>query len=285
MKILVTGAEGQLGYDVVRALNKTEHTVIGTTREQMDITDYEKVRNEFHSIIPDIVIHCAAYTAVDKAEDELQQCQAINVLGTGNIVRACKDVGAKLVYISTDYVFPGTGTIPYKINDPKGPLNVYGKTKLDGEILVQQVLKEFFIVRISWVFGINGANFVKTMLRLGKTHKEITVVGDQIGSPTYTVDVANTIIELIKTNKYGVYHATNEGYCSWAEFAKEIFKQAQLPVVVTAIPSSEYPTRAKRPLNSRLDKSSLVGAEVGLLPGWQDALQRFLNELNTINKS
>jgi len=279
MKILVTGITGQLGYDVVKELNKRHIECIGVGRKEFDITDANATSTFIVNYHPDVVIHCSAYTAVDKAEDEPALCHAVNVNGTENIAKACKEIDAKMVYISTDYVFPGTGDKFYDVDDATGPTNVYGKTKLLGEKAVQDTLRKFFIVRISWVFGKNGKNFIKTMLRLGKEKQELTVVADQIGSPTYTADLAPFLCDLVKTDKYGIYHATNEGICSWAEFAVEIMAQAGLHCVIKPIPSNAYPTKATRPLNSRMSKEKLVQNGFHKLPVWQDALNRYLMEI------
>ncbi len=282
MKIMVTGVAGQLGHDVVKELAAHHIEWIGTDASALDITDKVAVYNYIHKEKPDGVIHCAAYTAVDKAEDDEDTCYAVNVEGTKYIAEACKAVGAKLMYISTDYVFPGTGENYYATDAPKGPTNVYGKTKLDGELVVQELLDEYFIVRISWVFGSHGNNFVKTMLRLSETKTEISVVGDQIGGPTYTYDLAKLLVAMIQSDKYGVYHAPNEGVCSWAEFAREIFRLANKNVIVHSVSSADYPTRAKRPLNSRLDTSNLEANGFAKLPRWEDALSRYIKEIVTL---
>ncbi len=280
MKILVTGANGQLGFDVCKELEnrKIEHK--GTYRSDFDLSDtastYEYVKN----YAPDVVIHCAAWTAVDKAEDEQQAATLINVEGTRAIAKACKELDAKMTYISTDYVFSGTGDIFYEPDDDTAPVGIYGKTKLEGEIAVKELLDKYFIVRISWVFGINGNNFVKTMLRLSETRTELNVVCDQIGSPTYTKDLAPLLCDMAVSEKYGIYHATNEGVCSWAEFAEEIFRVAGKNVTVKPIPTSEYPTRAVRPLNSRMSKDKLEKMGFYRLPTWQDALSRYVKELS-----
>ncbi len=377
MKILVTGVKGQLGHDVCRELShRNNHQFMGVDIEDFDITDLEGTKSFIMNYTPDAVIHCSAYTAVDKAEDEPELCYLVNETGTKNIALACKEVGAKLLYISTDYVFSGEGTEPYDTNDEPNPQNVYGKSKLAGEIALQQVLEEIFIVRISWVFGINGNNFVKTMLKLagqpsqnaeGSTiteskkrgnaegnstsesanegnevasstfeyskmenenkksnymisPKTINVVSDQIGSPTYTADLAVLLCDMIETENYGIYHATNEGYCSWAEFAEEIFRiagelnsnieqdkkwkiekdqkselaeeqsntknqdkhvsAAVEKIIVNPIDTSQYPTKAKRPHNSRLSKTCLDQAGFQRLPHWKEALTRYLEEIN-----
>lgn len=276
MKVLVTGANGQLGYDVVRELQKQNIECYGATRKDFDLVDFEATEKFIVDYRPDIVMHCAAYTAVDKAEDEQGLCYLVNASATENIAAICKKINAKMLYISTDYVFDGTKDGFYEVDDTPNPINVYGKTKLLGEQAVQRILDKYFIVRISWVFGEHGNNFVKTMLKLGKERKEINVVADQYGSPTYTADLAPLLIEMIKTDKYGIYHATNEGVCSWAEFAEEIFKIAKLDVKVNHITTAEYATRAKRPMNSRLSKNSLQINGVKLLNNWQNALKNFL---------
>lgn len=276
MKVLVTGVAGQLGYDVVRELNKRGIETVGVDRNDFDITDADATEKFIFSVHPDVVIHCAAYTAVDAAEDNVELCRKVNVEGTGNIAKICAKIKAKMIYISTDYVFSGNGNISYDINAEKLPQNIYGQSKLDGELAVQKYLQNYFIVRISWVFGKNGNNFVKTMLRLGKEKEQLSVVNDQIGSPTYTFDLAKLLVDMVQTEKYGIYHATNEGYCSWAEFAKEIMQRANLSCRIVPISTAEYLTKAKRPLNSRLDKSSLDKNAFVRLPSWQDALQRYL---------
>ncbi len=284
MKVLVTGINGQLGHDVMAELEKRHIECIGAGRQQFDITDYETVREFITATRPDAVIHCSAYTAVDKAESNADACYQANAVGPENIAKVCKAIDAKMVYISTDYVFPGTGEQFYKVDDATGPTNVYGKTKLAGEQAVQRLLTKYFIVRISWVFGKNGNNFVKTMLRLGKEKEKLTVVADQVGSPTYTADLAPLLCDMAATDKYGVYHATNEGVCSWAEFAAEIMQQAGLGCKIMPIPTSEYPTPAKRPLNSRMSKDKLVVCGFKRLPTWQDALSRYLKELDGAEK-
>ncbi len=279
MKILVTGVNGQLGYDVCKVLSVRGVEHRGVDIQDFDITDAAAVRNYITEYYPDAVIHCSAWTAVNRAEEELEKCRAVNAGGTRNIAAVCREIGAKMLYISTDYVFRGTGERFYEPEDPTSPLGAYGETKLEGERAVQELLDRYFIVRISWVFGKNGHNFVKTMLRLAETKEEVNVVCDQIGSPTYTVDLAPLLCDMIMTDKYGVYHATNEGVCSWAEFAREIFWLAGKKVKVNAIPTSEYPTRAVRPLNSRMSKAKLEQAGFSRLPDWQDALGRYLKEL------
>lgn len=286
MRVLVTGFNGQLGYDCVRELKDRGYTdVLGIDINDLDITDEKAVNIYIKNYKPDAIIHCAAWTAVDKAEQNIDLVRKVNVLGTKYIAEAAEAVSSKLIYISTDYVFPGTGDRFYEANDKTGPISVYGQTKLDGEIAAS-VCSKTFIVRISWVFGKNGNNFVKTMLKLAESHRELTIVNDQIGSPTYTYDLSKLLCDMIETDKYGVYHATNEGVCSWAEFASEIFKLSKLPVVVNPISTEEYfknkPVQAKRPLNSRMSKSSLDKAGFHRLPTWQDALHRYLKEINVL---
>lgn len=276
MRILVTGVKGQLGFDVVNELEKRGHTAIGVDVEEMDITDAEAVEKVMKADNLDAVIHCAAYTAVDAAEDNRETCMRVNADGTKNIARVCKELDLKMVYISTDYVFDGKGERPWEPDDARSPLNVYGESKYQGELAVEEYLDKYFIVRIAWVFGVNGKNFIKTMLKLGETHKEINVVNDQTGSPTYTYDLAVLLADMVETEKYGRYHATNEGLCTWYEFAKEIFKQAGMDVKVNPVSSEEFPAKAKRPHNSRMDKSKLTDNGFALLPTWQDALKRYL---------
>lgn len=302
MKVFVTGVAGQLGHDVMNELASRGYTGVGTdlaksysgiqddtyvtTAEyvSLDITNSEAVMHTIKSIKPDVVVHCAAWTAVDLAEDEDKQAKvkAINVDGTQNIANACKEIDAKMVYISTDYVFDGQGTDPWTpdCKDYK-PLNVYGQTKLGGELAVSNTLSKYFIVRIAWVFGKNGNNFIKTMLNVGKKFDTLKVVNDQIGTPTYTFDLARLLVDMIETDKYGYYHATNEGgYISWYDFACEIFKQAGYTNTVIPVTTKEYGlSKAARPFNSRLDKSKLVENGFKPLPTWQDALKRYLQEI------
>ena len=279
MKVLVTGVNGQLGYDVIKELKKRKIECIGCDIEDFDITDFGQTKNFILEYKPDAVIHCAAFTAVDKAEDEKDICYKVNVIGTQNIAKVCKMINAKMIYISTDYVFPGNGENFYEVDDKTGPLSVYGKTKLQGENAVKEYLDNYFIVRISWVFGINGNNFIKTMLRLSKTKAELNVVSDQIGSPTYTADLAPLLCDMIITEKYGTYHATNEGVCSWAEFAETIFDFSKKNVKINSIKTSEYKTKAVRPLNSRMSKEKLIKSGFNRLPSWQEALKSFINEI------
>mgnify|MGYP001117598464 FL=1 len=302
MKFFVTGVAGQLGHDVMNELAKRGYEGVGsdiapqysgvedgssvTTMPYvgMDITDAKAVRETILSVKPDVVVHCAAWTAVDLAEDEdkKEKVYAINAKGTQNIADVCKELDCKVIYISTDYVFNGQGTEPWQ-PDCKDyqPLNVYGKTKLEGELAISNTVSKYFIVRIAWVFGLNGKNFIKTMLSVGKTHDEVRVVNDQIGTPTYTFDLARLLVDMIETDKYGYYHATNEGgYISWYDFTCEIYKQAGLSTKVTPVTTAEYGvSKAARPFNSRLDKSKLTENGFRPLPTWQDALSRYLKEI------
>lgn len=284
MKVLVTGTKGQLGYDVVNELNKRGHEAIGVDIEEMDITDRGCVDAAMNKVNPEAVIHCAAWTAVDAAEDEENRYKVrlVNAVGTQNIVSVCKRLGCKLMYISTDYVFDGQGTEPWEPDCKNyAPLSVYGKTKLEGELEVSSELENYFIVRIAWVFGINGKNFIKTMLALSEKYDSLRVVNDQIGTPTYTFDLARLLVDMIETDKYGYYHATNEGgYISWADFAKEIFRQAGKTTAVNPVTTAEYgASKAARPFNSRLNKNKLVENGFEPLPDWKDALTRYLKEL------
>lgn len=279
MKILVTGVKGQLGYDVVQEGEKRGLEMFGTDVDSMDITDAGQVRKVMEAYKPDGVIHCAAYTAVDAAEEHQEICRKINVNGTRNIAEVCRDMDIPLMYFSTDYVFDGQGENFWKEDDERQPLNVYGQMKYEGELAVQELVQKYFILRISWVFGVNGSNFIKTMLRLGKERGAVGVVSDQMGSPTYTYDLAKLVLDMFQTDKYGVYHVTNDGICSWYEFACEIFKQAGMDVKVTPLTTAEYPAKAARPLNSRMSKDKLVNAGFQMLPIWQDALRRYLERL------
>ena len=303
MKVFVTGVGGQLGHDVMNELAKRGHegvgsdiapgysgiqdgsAVCGMPYAQLDITDAAAVSRVLSDVKPDAVIHCAAWTAVDAAEDEANQpkVRAINVDGTRHIAEACRALDCKMMYISTDYVFNGRGAQPWQPDcTDYAPLNVYGETKLGGELAVKERVEKFFIVRIAWVFGLNGNNFIKTMLRVGKTHDTLRVVNDQIGTPTYTLDLARLLVDMIETEKYGVYHATNEGgYISWADFAVEIFRQAGMKVAVTPVTTAEYGlSKAARPFNSRLDKSKLVENGFIPLPDWKDAVGRYIMQMN-----
>lgn len=279
MKVLVTGAKGQLGTDLMNELAKRGIEGIGVDVQEMDITDAEACRRVIKNSGADAVIHCAAYTAVDAAEDNVDLCRRINGEGTRNVAQACKEADTKLMYISTDYVFDGQGTRPWEPDDERHPLNVYGQTKYEGELAVEELSDKYFIVRIAWVFGVAGKNFIKTMLRLGKERGAVSVVDDQVGSPTYTYDLARLLVDMIQTDKYGRYHATNEGLCSWYEFAKEIFRQAGMDVPVTPVSSDAFPAKATRPSNSRLNKDKLSENGFERLPAWQDALGRFLKEI------
>ncbi len=306
MKVFVTGVGGQLGHDVMNELAKRNYEGIGSdiapvysgvqdgtavTKApyvQLDITDAEAVRKVLMEVKPDVIVHCAAWTAVDMAEDDdkVAKVRAINAGGTQNIATVAKDLDAKMVYISTDYVFNGQGTEPWQPDcKDYAPLNIYGQTKLEGELAVSSTLKKYFIVRIAWVFGKNGKNFIKTMLKVAKTHDEVRVVNDQIGTPTYTYDLARLLVDMIETDKYGYYHATNEGgYISWYDFTKEIYKQAGLTTKVTPVTTEEYGlSKAARPFNSRLDKSKLVKNGFNPLPDWKDAVARYLKELDMNN--
>ena len=306
MKIFVTGVGGQLGHDVMNELAKRGHEGVGSdiapvysgvkdgsyvtsaSYVPMDITDADAVRKTIREVNPDAVIHCAAWTAVDMAEDDdkVEKVRAINAGGTQNIADICKELDCKMMYISTDYVFDGQGTEPW---DPDckdyNPINVYGKTKLEGELSVANTLDKYFIVRIAWVFGKNGKNFIKTMLKVGKTHEEVRVVNDQIGTPTYTYDLARLLVDMIETDKYGYYHATNEGgYISWYDFTKEIYRVAGYSTKVIPVTTEEYGlSKAARPFNSRLDKSKLVKNGFKPLPTWQDAVKRYVDELDKEN--
>lgn len=285
MKILVTGVNGQLGYDCVRELILRGYkNVKGIDIDDLDLTRDEDVKKYISEYKPDVVMHNAAWTAVDKAEEMPDKVYEVNALAPKYIAEACNSIGAKMVYISTDYVFNGLGDKPFNVDDEKGGLSVYGRTKAQGEDFVTSTIEKYFIVRISWVFGKNGNNFVKTMLKLANMGKtELNVVADQVGSVTYTYDLSKLLCDMIETDKYGVYHATNEGYISWAEFAKEIFKQSGKNVKVNYVTTDEYlkmiPQQAKRPLNSRMSKDSLDKAGFNRLPNWKDALNRFLKEL------
>ena len=279
MRVLVTGYAGQLGWDTVRQLQARGIDCRGVDMEDFNLTDAQAVRDYIQAYRPTAIVHCAAYTNVDKAESQPEICAAVNGMGTVNMVRAALSVGAKFVFISSDYVFPGTGDRPWKINDSYGPRNVYGMSKVQGEDAVRSLMTRYFILRTSWVFGKNGRNFVRTMLRHGAEKKEIRVVNDQIGSPTYTQDLARVICDMLPTEKYGIYHVRNEGFLSWYDFAKMIMEKAGLPCRVLPVPSSEYPTPAKRPLNSRLDGSALTEAGFEPMPSVENALDRYLEEI------
>ena len=276
MKVFVTGVSGQLGFDVCRVLEARGIDCRGVSSKELDITDKAAVERMLRDYAPDAVIHCAAYTAVDKAEDEAERCWLVNAEGSANIAAACAALGCKMLCVSTDYVFSGEGEAPWEVTDAVSPRSVYGKTKLAGELAVQALTEKHFIVRTSWVFGKNGGNFVKTMLRLAETREEVSVVADQIGSPTYTADLAPLLCDMIETERYGIYHAANEGFCSWADFAAAIFRLAGKRTRVQPIATAEYPTAAARPLNSRLSRRSLDEAGFKRLPPWEDALKRYL---------
>ncbi|WP_415933039.1 dTDP-4-dehydrorhamnose reductase [Ruminococcus champanellensis] len=285
MKALVTGVKGQLGFDVVNELKNRGHDAVGVDIEEMDITDPESVSRVIGEAAPDVVIHCAAWTAVDAAEDpeNIAKVRAVNAGGTRNIAQVCKKLDCKMMYISTDYVFNGQGTQPWQPDcKDYAPLNVYGQTKLEGELAVANTLEKYFIVRIAWVFGKNGSNFIKTMLNVGKKHDTVRVVSDQIGTPTYTLDLARLLVDMAESEKYGYYHATNEGgYISWYDFTCEIYKQAGYATRVVPVTTAEYGlSKAARPFNSRLDKSKLAENGFQPLPAWQDALQRYLKEID-----
>ena len=298
MKVLVTGVAGQLGHDVVNELLARGHEPVGTDIMEpaektgvpfvrMDLTDEKQVRDCVLSVKPDAVVHCAAWTAVDAAEEEenREKVHRINALGTQYIAEAAKAADAKMIYISTDYVFDGQGTRPWQPDDKNyAPLNVYGQSKLDGELAVSRILEKYFIVRIAWVFGLNGKNFSKTMINVGKTHDEVRVVDDQIGTPTYTKDLARLLADMVETDKYGYYHATNSesspgGYISWADLAEEAYRAAGMKVKVNRVTTAEYGlSKAARPFNSRLDKSKLAEAGFAPLPDWKDAVKRYIEE-------
>lgn len=288
MRILVTGISGQLGHDVVKELNKRGHEPIGVDREMMDLASSEQIKSCISYAKPEAIIHCAAYTAVDAAEENKELCRRINSIATKEIAESAKSLDIPMIYISTDYVFTGnkgienktvvdkTEYVEYTEEDITGAINVYGQTKLEGEEYIRELLDKYYIVRISWVFGENGNNFIDTMLRLSETRNELNVIDDQVGSPTYTKDLASLLVDMIETDKYGVYHATNEGFCSWYEFAKEIFKLANKDIIVNPILTSEYSTKALRPLNSKLSKTKLRKNGFKSLRNWQDALKEYL---------
>ena len=276
MKVLVTGVKGQLGYDVVNELVKRGVEAVGVDIDEMDITDAVSVEKVIKQASPDAVIHCAAYTAVDPAEDNVELCRKVNADGTANIAKVCKELDIKMMYISTDYVFDGQGERPWEPDDERHPLNVYGQTKYEGEVAVTDALDKYFIVRIAWVFGVNGKNFIKAILNKAKMVDTLTVVNDQFGSPTYTFDLARLLVDMIQSDKYGFYHATNEGICTWYEFACEIIRQAGLSTKVLPVSADRYPAKAKRPANSRMSKEKLTENGFEKLPAWQDALKRYL---------
>lgn len=280
MKVLVTGVNGQLGYDVVKELEKRGHQAVGVDRKEMDLTSTQQIKECIENVNPEAIIHCAAYTAVDKAEEEEELCRRVNAIATKEIVECAKKLDVPMIYISTDYVFDGTKDGEYTEQDTPNPINVYGKTKYEGEVYVQELLEKYYIVRISWVFGENGNNFIDTMLKLAKDRDEINVINDQVGSPTYTKDLAPLLVDMIETDKYGVYHATNEGYCTWYEFAKEIFKIANIDIKVNPITTKEYPTKAIRPMNSKMSKEKLYYINLKILENWKSAVQKYLVNSN-----
>lgn len=281
VRVLVTGVKGQLGHDVMNELAKRGYEGIGVDVEEMDITDSAAVERVMREAKADKVVHCAAWTAVDAAEDQVELCRKVNALGTENIAKMCGELDLPMIYLSTDYVFDGEGTRPWEPDDPVvEPLNVYGQTKYEGEQAVEKYAPKHYIVRIAWVFGVNGKNFIKTMLNLGKTHDTLTVVNDQIGTPTYTYDLAKLLVDMLEKEEYGKYHVTNEGgYISWYDFAKEIFRQAGMDVNVIPVSAEEYKAKAKRPSNSRMEKKKLDEHGFDRLPAWQDALSRYLEVL------
>ena len=278
MKVLITGVSGQLGHDAAKTLTARGVPFLGVGSKELDVSDRDAVLRMFDTYRPDAVLHCAAWTKVDLAEDEPELCMRVNADGTQNVAEACRELGAKLLYVSTDYVFPGTGETPWETDDATGPLNVYGKSKLAGEDAVRKLVEKHFIVRTSWVIGEHGNNFVKTMLRLAENHDRLRVVNDQIGSPTFTADLAPLLCRMLETEKYGVYHATNEGFCSWAELAEAVFRLSGKEVAVEHVSTEEYGAKALRPKNSRLSKMSLDEKGFKRLPGWETSLERFLKE-------
>lgn len=279
MKVLVTGFAGQLGHDVAAELADRGISCVAADKADFDLTNCESVKGFVRACNPDVIIHCAAYTAVDKAEEDSATCYNVNINGTRYICDAASENQAKIIYISTDYVFDGDKSEPYEVDDITSPQSVYGTTKLQGEHVVRNSTAKHFIVRTAWVFGANGNNFVKTMLRLGAERDTLNVVCDQYGSPTYTKDLARLLCDMALSDKYGTYHATNEGFCSWADFACEIMHKAGLNARIVPIPSSDYPAKAKRPMNSRLSKQNLIENGFSPLPDWQDALSRYLEEI------
>lgn len=287
MRVLVTGVKGQLGHDVMNELAARGYEGVGVDVEEMDITDAAATDKVIKEAKVDKVVHCAAWTAVDAAEDNIEMCRKVNALGTENIAKVCGELDIPMIYLSTDYVFDGEGTRPWEPDDPvTEPLNVYGLTKYEGELAVQKYLSKYYIVRIAWVFGLNGKNFIKTMLNLGKTRDTLTVVDDQIGTPTYTYDLAKLLVDMLEKEEYGKYHVTNEGgYISWCDFAKEIFRQAGMDVNVIPVTSEEYKAKAKRPFNSRMEKKKLEEHGFHRLPTWQDALTHYLKALESWSES
>lgn len=274
--ILVTGSTGQLGSDVVKELLKRGYSTLSPNRSELNLCSEDNIRNYILNSNCEAIVHCAAYTQVDKAEDEKDLCIKINATATKHIVKCAKILDIPMIYISTDYVFDGTKDGKYTENDETNPINIYGESKLAGEKYVQEILDKYYIVRTSWVFNINGKNFIETMLRLSKANNQLSIVNDQIGSPTYTKDLSRLLVDMLETSKYGLYHATNEGYCSWYEFADTIFKLANINIDIKAINSNEYASRAKRPLNSKLSKDKLIEYGFKPLPHWEDALKDYL---------
>ena len=274
--ILVTGSTGQLGSDVVKELLKRGYSTLSPNRSELNLCSEDNIRNYILNSNCEAIVHCAAYTQVDKAEDEKDLCIKINATATKHIVKCAKILDIPMIYISTDYVFDGTKDGKYTENDETNPINIYGESKLAGEKYVQEILDKYYIVRTSWVFNINGKNFIETMLRLSKTNNQLSIVNDQIGSPTYTKDLSRLLVDMLETSKYGLYHATNEGYCSWYEFADTIFKLANINIDIKAINSNEYASRAKRPMNSKLSKDKLIEYGFKPLPHWEDALKDYL---------
>lgn len=282
MKVLVTGADGQLGYDVVKKLKELNIEHIGVDKEDFDLTNEKETKNFIINYQPDVIVHCAAYTDVDEAEVERELCYQINVLGTKYVAESAKELNAKMLYISTDYVFDGQGEEPFEVTDQPNPINYYGETKYQGEQEVQKLLNKYFIIRTSWVFGEHGDNFIKTMLKLGKEKDEISVVADQYGSPTYTGDLVELIIKMIRTDNYGIYHATNEGFCSWYEFAKIIFQAANMDVNTKPVSSDKFKTNAKRPNNSRLSKKELDNNKFDKLTEVESVIDDYVKRLNLL---
>lgn len=284
MRVFVTGASGQLGSDVIRMLDLNGIDHCGVSSKQLDVTDQNAVMQAIEGYVPDAVIHCAAYTKVDKAEEEPDKCFAVNAHGTENVAIACQKIAAKMLYISTDYVFDGNGTDYYEVDHPLAPVNVYGISKMNGEIAVMRHLEKYYILRTSWAFGLNGSNFISTILNCAEVGKTLSVVDDQIGSPTYTLDLAALICQMIVTDRYGIYHVTNEGVCSWADLAEKALELNGSKAKVLRIPSEQYKTKAKRPMNSRLSKRSLDENGFIRLSDWDDALLRYFDELKRMEK-
>lgn len=280
MNILVTGVGGQLGHDVVKELEKRGHNPIGVDKKEMDLTSSKEIKFCIEKSKPDAIIHCGAYTAVDMAEENEELCTRVNATSTKEIAQCAKALDIPMIYISTDYVFDGNKDTDseYIEEDKTNPLNLYGKSKLKGEEFVKEILDKYYIVRISWVFGKNGNNFIKSMIRLAKDREELSIVNDQIGSPTYTKDLAVLLVDMIETDKYGVYHATNDGYCTWYEFAKEIFKLAGIDIKVNPISTQQYPTKARRPMNSKMSKDKLIDNNFKVLRNWKEALKEYIKE-------